>query len=513
MKKLLSIALALVMALSLCVTTTWAAETVHEIASLEAAVTAGYISFDPTTGKVTLAAGSYKLTGDVTIPATVTYPAGGTTTVSTPVIEINGEVTIDLNDHVLAREKATDSYASVLKVNGTSGKLTLNDSSTTKTTRYFTVDDTGLWTLTTDTTANSVTGGIITGGTGTKKPDSAALKPYHGGGVYVDAGGSFTMNGGSIVGCTADYNAGGVYNAGAFTMNGGAIIGCTTQGTAGGGVVNSSAAFTMNGGIIKDCKADGTDDAVNSVSTTMNANGGKIYGTVWNTDSTIANTSTSGAETEFYGNVVNKGLGGKATIEAGIFYGEATNVVSQSIFTDLESYITGGAFYGGITNQADGNKTPVTELKDEEGKTVSTYTVKFDLSGGTSVKAIPDQVFVSSTSYKAIKPATDPTREGYTFGGWYKDAAEWDFDTVVTGDMTLTAKWTEIPTEQTPAETPAHSHTRRQPTTTTTVVTPDTTTTDTVTSAKTFDAGIAVYGVMAVLSVTGSAWVVGKKRG
>ena len=63
-----------------------------------------------------------------------------------------------------------------------------------------------------------------------------------------------------------------------------------------------------------------------------------------------------------------------------------------------------------------------------------------------------------------------------------------------------------------PAE-PAHSHTRRQPTTTTTVVTPDTTTTDTVTSAKTFDAGIAVYAAMGVLSLTGSAWVVGKKRG
>lgn len=33
-----------------------------------------------------------------------------------------------------------------------------------------------------------------------------------------------------------------------------------------------------------------------------------------------------------------------------------------------------------------------------------------------------------------------------------------------------------------------------------------------VTSAKTFDAGVAVYGVMAALSMTGTAWVVGKKR-
>jgi uncharacterized repeat protein (TIGR02543 family) len=38
------------------------------------------------------------------------------------------------------------------------------------------------------------------------------------------------------------------------------------------------------------------------------------------------------------------------------------------------------------------------------------------------------------------------TRDGYTFGGWYREAAfinEWDFDTdVVTSDMTLYAKWT-----------------------------------------------------------------------
>lgn len=65
-------------------------------------------------------------------------------------------------------------------------------------------------------------------------------------------------------------------------------------------------------------------------------------------------------------------------------------------------------------------------------------------------------------------------------------------------------------------EAPTHHHTRRQPTTTTTTDTTKTdtttTTTDAVTSAKTFDGGIALYGVMAVLSVTGSAVVIGKKK-
>ena len=81
-----------------------------------------------------------------------------------------------------------------------------------------------------------------------------------------------------------------------------------------------------------------------------------------------------------------------------------------------------------------------------------------------------------------------------------------------TPEQTVYATATCAVTVETP-ETPAHSHTRRQPTTTTTEVAPDTTKTDVVTSAKTFDAGIAVYAAMGVLSLTGSAWVVGKKRG
>ena len=40
-----------------------------------------------------------------------------------------------------------------------------------------------------------------------------------------------------------------------------------------------------------------------------------------------------------------------------------------------------------------------------------------------------------------------PTKNGYTFHGWYKDAAftnSWNFDAdTVTGNITLYAKWTE----------------------------------------------------------------------
>ncbi len=41
---------------------------------------------------------------------------------------------------------------------------------------------------------------------------------------------------------------------------------------------------------------------------------------------------------------------------------------------------------------------------------------------------------------KASAPA-DPAKEGYTFLGWYNGDDRWSFDSAVTGDLTLTAKW------------------------------------------------------------------------
>ena len=70
-------------------------------------------------------------------------------------------------------------------------------------------------------------------------------------------------------------------------------------------------------------------------------------------------------------------------------------------------------------------------------------TVTFDANGGTLALDTTDQTV--ETDQKAVKP-TDPTRDGYTFGGWYTEEActtPWDFDAdVVTGDVTLYAKWT-----------------------------------------------------------------------
>ena len=74
----------------------------------------------------------------------------------------------------------------------------------------------------------------------------------------------------------------------------------------------------------------------------------------------------------------------------------------------------------------------------ENAVTPVTYTVSFEVNGGS---AIADQNVTSGT--KATKPS-DPTKADSTFDGWYQDATftvAFDFDTVITADSTIYAKW------------------------------------------------------------------------
>lgn len=72
---------------------------------------------------------------------------------------------------------------------------------------------------------------------------------------------------------------------------------------------------------------------------------------------------------------------------------------------------------------------------------VESWTVAFNSNGGSAC----DTKFVATADGKLVKPA-DPTRDGYTFGGWFTDEActrAYDFSTPVTADLTLYAKWTK----------------------------------------------------------------------
>ena len=68
------------------------------------------------------------------------------------------------------------------------------------------------------------------------------------------------------------------------------------------------------------------------------------------------------------------------------------------------------------------------------GEVIGAYTVTFQSEGGSEVAS---QIRANTP---AGRPA-DPTKEGYTFIGWYNGESEWNFETPVTEKLTLTAKW------------------------------------------------------------------------
>ena len=77
------------------------------------------------------------------------------------------------------------------------------------------------------------------------------------------------------------------------------------------------------------------------------------------------------------------------------------------------------------------------------GQRAKRYTVTFDANGKDAV--MPDSQRVKEGK-AATEPSTKPRCKGYTFAGWYTDAActkAYDFSAAVTADMTLYAKWTK----------------------------------------------------------------------
>ncbi|NMI06828.1 hypothetical protein HF638_22840 [Paenibacillus sp. SZ31] len=90
-------------------------------------------------------------------------------------------------------------------------------------------------------------------------------------------------------------------------------------------------------------------------------------------------------------------------------------------------------------NEAYSFMTPVMTNLTLYAKWTAIYTVSFNSNGGSSVA---DQTMESGST--AIEP-TVPTRDGYTFNGWYSDIGlneAYSFTTSVTGNRTLYAKWT-----------------------------------------------------------------------
>ena len=289
-------------------------------------------------------------------------------------LTVRRTVTLDLNGCVL---KMTNNGGSVIKVDS-GGNLKLTDSDTTAA-HKFTPDANGLWALDETAGTKTVTGGVITGGTGTNGPNGIR----GGGGVYVAEGGKFTMNGGNIAGCTAQATAtgraygGGVYVAGkelleteegTFTMNGGSITGCTAVGVASyGGGIHSGGSLTLSGKAeIRDCHAKvfgynyAYGGGVNAGGDLNISDDVKITGCTTNGTNSVKSDAMcidyrgviSGGT--FDGSVENNGK-----ISGGTFNGKVTNsrTITEGTFNGAvtnEGSITGGTFNGGVTNGENG---------------------------------------------------------------------------------------------------------------------------------------------------------------
>lgn len=124
------------------------------------------------------------------------------------------------------------------------------------------------------------------------------------------------------------------------------------------------------------------------------------------------------------------------TISGGSYYCPVT-------VGNAEGVITGGSFYGPVT---------VKKISDATPAYISGGTFYGELKGSYLMKGCTVTFMNGSSQYamqvvkdKASAPDT-PVKSGYRFVGWYSGDAKWDFDTLVTENLTLTAKWEKIHT-------------------------------------------------------------------
>jgi len=237
-----------------------------------------------------------------------------------------------------------------------------------------------------------------------------------GGGSYTGSGGTVIINGGTVTAKGGGYNGGaaGIGGArdgsgGTVTINGGIIIatGGGKSAGIGAGCNNSGGTLTINGNtaeMIVSAGSAATGGALNCESATATPIADSDYLVSVNygggESSTTTDKSSSGAEYDL--------LDGTAAL--------GTNKYGKIRFVP-NGYLVTFDPNGGMMAQED-----------------KTYIIK-DVENGGQVKA----------------PETPPSRLGYTFSGWYADAAlitEFDFVNTETNkvkqDTTIYAKWTLV---------------------------------------------------------------------
>lgn len=88
------------------------------------------------------------------------------------------------------------------------------------------------------------------------------------------------------------------------------------------------------------------------------------------------------------------------------------------------------------TKKNDTTNTTTTKKTTTNTTEAKKYTVTFDSNGGSKVSS------KEVTSGSKVSKPSNPTRTGYKFGGWTLNNKAYDFNSKVTSNITLVAKWT-----------------------------------------------------------------------
>ena len=384
---------------------------------------------------------AFVTSGDVTNPLVST--AGATLPDLQAKIDAaadNATITLDSNTEIAATLQITKNLT--LDLNGCTLRMT-GDGSVLKVS--------GRATLTIQDSSAEGTG-TITGG-----------NAVDGGGVYIDNNATLKMTGGCITGCHASYGGGGIRSSGNLYMSGTAKIEkCTSNWGSDDAIWNKEGVIYADGGTV--------DGMVNSQGTITCSNGTNANAaTVFN--KTVYLRGSNQTKRCIEAGTYNGTVENTESITGGTFYGTVRNQ-KNSMGLNITGSVTGGTFYGPIVNEVGPGQV-----------TGGTFAVRFDTGDGT--KPEPELV---PWNDKVLRPTSDPEKSGHTFIDWYLGDAPYDFDTPVNAPLTLTAKWEKVPS--------SGGNYYYHPTT-------DTKVDDTKGSPKTADPGVALYGVLSLLSLTG----------
>jgi len=390
---------------------------------------------------------AFVTSGDVTNPL-LTTAAASEMALQERINQANAGATITLNSNTeiaatlqITKNLTLDLNGHVLKMTGDGSVLKVSGRAT------LTIQD------------SSAEGtGTITGG-----------NAVDGGGVYIDNNATLKMTGGCIMGCHASYGGGGIRSSGNLYMSGTAKIEkCTSNWGSDDAIWNKEGVIYADGGTV--------DGMVNSQGTITCSNGTNANAaTVFNKTVYLRGSNQTKRCIEagtYNGTVENTG-----SITGGTFYGTVRNQ-KNSMGLNITGSVTGGTFYGPIVNEVGPGQV-----------TGGTFAVTFDRGDGTKTEPTP-------VKYNDLVPKpTAPTKSGYTFTGWEDANGAYDFNTPVTGPLTLTARWEEVPSS---------GGYYYYPTT-------DTKADDAKGSPKTADPGVALYAALSILSLTGLTCTARKK--